>query len=83
MMNPYAGVCTKTRNNRKTLRKTQKNDLLKTKRMPNTEIQVNWGSVFTFSLPGGTVRTLAPLSVTPLAKPDESRGAGTKNDGCE
>jgi len=37
-MNPDVDGYTKTRNHRKTLRKTQKNNLLKTKTMPNTEI---------------------------------------------
>jgi len=39
MVNPDVDIYTKTRNYRKTFRKTQKNNnLLKTYRIPNTEI---------------------------------------------
>jgi len=38
-VHPYVNVHTKIRNHRKTLQKTQKNsNLLKTRRIPNTEI---------------------------------------------
>jgi len=39
MVNLYVNGYTKTRNQRETLRKMQKNNLLKTKRIVNTKIQ--------------------------------------------
>jgi len=39
IVNPDVDGYTKTQNHRKTLRKTQKNNLLKTKRIVNTKIQ--------------------------------------------
>jgi len=50
----------------KTPRKTQKNsNQLKNKRIINIKISAKGGPVFTFSVPGGEARPLAP-SVTPL-----------------
>ena len=47
IVNPNVDVYIKTQNHRKTLRKTQENNnLLKTKRILNTEIQAKWGPGF-------------------------------------
>jgi len=45
-VNPDVDGYSKTRNHRKTLRKTQKNNLLKIKRIVNTKIQARWGPGF-------------------------------------
>jgi len=50
---------------RKHLKKRKNNNLLKIKRILNTEISAKWGPGFRFSLPAGGT-PLAPQSVTPL-----------------
>jgi len=43
-VHPHVDVYIKTRNHQKTLRKTQENNnLLKTKRTLNTEMEAKWG----------------------------------------
>ena len=65
IVNPDVDVNTTTRNHRKTLRKTQKNNnLLKTKRIVNTKIKGRWGPGFYIKLARGAVRTPATRHAT-------------------
>ena len=51
-MNPGVDVYTKNRNNKKTLHKTQKNNILKTKAILDTKIEATCDPVFIFNLAG-------------------------------
>ena len=64
MEDPDVDVYTSTLNHRKILWKTQKNNLLKTKRI--LKPKYNPSGVLAFSLPGGAIRPSASPSVTPL-----------------
>jgi len=68
IVNPDVNGYTKTLNQRKILRKTQKNNLpvLKTKIILKPKYKLIRGPFFTFSLPGGGDSPLCPISVTPL-----------------
>jgi len=57
---------TKSLHNRKALRKTQKNNLLKTKRILKTKLKLSGGPGFWFSLPGGAMHSSDLPSVMPL-----------------
>jgi len=66
-VNPDVDGHTQIRNHPKTLRKTQKNNLLKTKRMINTKIQARWGPGFYTKLASGAVSTPAPRQLRHLS----------------
>jgi len=59
MASPDVDVHAKTWNHRE---KRKKNNLLKIKRILNTETEAEWGPVSTFSLPREAVRTHALVS---------------------
>jgi len=69
MVNADVDGYNKTLNHRKILRKTEKNkNLLKTKRTlkPTISGKLSFGPVFTFCLPGRSIRPSGPPSITPL-----------------
>jgi len=73
-VNPDVDVNTTTRNHRKTLRKTQKNNnLLKTKRIVNTKIKGRWGPGFYIKLARGAVRTPATRHLRHLSGAFQTR----------
>jgi len=78
MVNPDVDGYTQTLNHRKILRKTQKNNLLKTKIILKPKYKVGGGPVFTPSLPGA-IRLSSP-SVTPLLMSTENSTFICNND---
>jgi len=67
-LNPDVDGYTKTLYHRKILRKTQKTTVLKTIRILKPKHKLSGCPISTLSLPGGTIRPLAPPSATPLPR---------------